>query len=733
MVSWKWRVKGWITSNFVRHLQSNAMNQNKQFIRKASTITNQTLKKLDFLWHSNVANLKEASNFYYSQIQQCKSLEEIINIQTHMKNNGFAPENLGTILFNAYLKYGSLDHARQVFEELPQRHVVVWNSMISCYIKKQKSVEAVSLYKRMACEGVYPNEFTLSCVLKAFSDLGFVYDGQKAHAKAVVLGFEVSDVFVGSALVDMYAKFGKMKNARLVADRVVEKDVVLFTSLIVGYVQNGEDCKAMEVFNQMVKKGVKANEYTYTTLLVSCGNLKNLFLGKLIHGLITKFGHESNISSQTSLLTMYSKCGLVEDSLNVFNRLVNPNLVTWTSLIVGLAQNGSEEVALSKFCEMMQSSVLPNCFTLSGALAACSSLAMLDQGKQIHTIILKLGLHLNKFIGAALINFYGRCGCVEHARMVYDAFSDRDLVFVNTMMYAYAQNGFEHKTLELYQQMQNMGLKPNDFTFVSILVACGNAGLVNEGRRIFDSFVGDSDIRITNEHYACMVDIYGRAGRIQEAISLINQVNNPDIVLWRTLLSACRTYGDVTTAERILKKVNELSSSDEGSLVLSSNLYASKGNWNLVMGAKSLMREKRLKKSPAMSWVVLGGEVHTFKAGDCSHTSFREIECMINKLMKKAKELGYVPATKFVLQNVDEKEKERSLYYHSEKLAIAFALWKTSGKASCIRIYKNLKVCGDCHAWIKLVTKVVGREIIARDMKRFHHFKDGICSCKDYW
>ncbi|XP_021714028.1 pentatricopeptide repeat-containing protein At5g65570-like [Chenopodium quinoa] len=605
--------------------------------------------------------------------------------------------------------------------------------MISCYIRQNRSPEAVALYKRMAVEGVCPDDFTLSCVLKAFSDLGLVCDGKKAHGKAVVLGLEVSNVFVGSALVDMYAKLGQMRNAHLVVDRVVEKDVILFTTLVVGYVQNGEDCEAMKAFNQMIKEGVKANEYTFTSLLVSCGNLKHSCLGMLIHGFIIKCGHEFGVSPQTSLLTMYSKCGMVDDALKVFEHLVNPNLVTWTSLIVGLLQNGREEVALSKFCQMMRSSVLPNCFTMSGALVACSNLATLDQGKQIHTIILKLGLHLNKFIGAALIDFYGRCGCVELAKLVYDGLFARDLVLVNTMMYAYAQNGFEHKTLELFQQMNDLGLEPNDVTLVSVLLACDNAGLVDEGRRIFDSFFGYRNIRITKEHYACMVDIYGRAGRLQEAEALINQADNPDIVLWRTLLSACRLHGDITMAGRIFNKVIELSPKDEGSLVLSSNLYASKGDWNQVICVKSLMRENRLKKSPAMSWVIIGGEVHTFMAGNCSQPNFKEIDCIIKELMKKVKELGYVPATEFVLQNLNEKEKERSLYYHSEKLAIAFSLWKTSGKTSCIRIYKNLKVCGDCHAWIKLVTKVVGREIIARDTKRFHHFKDGVCSCKDYW
>lgn len=636
---------------------------------------------------------------------------------------------------DAYLKCGSLVDAHKLFEEMPhrRRHAVAWNAMISCYIKQRKTEEAVSLYKRMVLEGVCPDDFTLSCVMKAFSDLGLVHEGRKAHGKAVVLGLEVLIVFVASAIVDMYAKFGQMRYASLVADRVVGKDVVLFTALIVGYVQHGEDHEAMWAFSGMIKEGVTANDFTFASLLVSCGNVEDLCLGKLIHGLIIKYGYESGIPLQTSVLTMYSKCGMVDDSLKVFGHLVNPNFVTWTSLITGLAQNGREEIALSKFHEMLCSSVIPNCFTLSGALRACSGLAVVDQGQQIHTITIKLGLNTEKFIGAALIDLYGKCGCVELAKLVYDGLCERDVVHANNMMYAYAQNSFANEALELFHCMRAMGLEPNDVTLVTVLSACNNAGLVDEGRRIFDSLSGHPNIRLTKEHYACMVDIYGRAGRLQEAESLINQVENPDVVLWRTLLSACRIRGEVAMAESIINKLIELSPRDEGTLVLSSNLYASTGNWSQVVGMKSIMRETRLKKSPAMTWVDIDREFHTFKAGDCSHPRFKEINYTLEALMMKVKELGYVPDTSFVLQDLDEQEKEKSLYYHSEKLAIAFSIWKTSNKATCIRIYKNLRVCGDCHAWIKFVTKVVGKKIVARDAKRFHHFKDGICSCRDYW
>ncbi|VVA35934.1 Hypothetical predicted protein [Prunus dulcis] len=485
----------------------------------------------------------------------------------------------------------------------------MWNSMISSYISHKKSKEGIGLYERMVLDGVCLDEYTFSCVFKAFSNLGLINEGRRGHGLSVVLGLEVSNAFVRSGLVDMYAKFGRMKDARLLSNRAVDKDVVLFMALIVGYSQHGDD---------------------------------DLTNGKLVHGLVIKSGYEPAVASQTSLLTMYARCGLIGDSLGIFKRFPNPNHVTWTSLIVGLVRNGREELALTKFRIMIRNSIIPNCLTLSR--------------KQIHTMVTKFGLDRDIYAGAALVNLYGKCGSTEMA--------------------SYAQNGFGHEAPELFNSMKELGLEPNEVTILSVLLACNNSGLVHEGCQIFAT--------ITNN----------QTTELEEAEALVKQVGNPDVVLWRTLLSACKLHGEVEMAERAVNK---------------------------------------FKKNPAMSWVDVDREVHTFMAGDLSHPRSREINETLEKLIGKVKLLGYVPDTRFVLQDMDEELKKRSLYYHSEKLAISFALLMSSNKNTIIRIFKNLRVCGDCHSWIKFVTKVSGREIIARDAKRFHHFKDGLCSCGDYW
>ncbi|MED6137998.1 hypothetical protein PIB30_070218 [Stylosanthes scabra] len=614
-------------------------------------------------------------NFCYSLIAQCahtKSLTTLRALHCHVIKSGSSYLTFGGHkLIHGYIKCGRLDDARKLFDEMPNRHIVTWNSMISSHVSHGRSREALDLYGSMLVEGVLPDAYTFSAIFKAFAEMGVLRHGQRAHGLAVVLGLEVLDGFVASAIVDMYAKFGRMRDAGLVFQRVSDKDVVLCTALIVGYSQDGFNGEALEVFEDMVGRGVKANEYTLASVLISCGNLGDLVIGQLIHGLVVKSGLESVVASQTSLLTMYSKCGMVEDSMKVFNHLAYASQVTWTSFIVGLVQNGREEVAVSIFREMLRCSMSPNPFTLSSILQACSSLAMLEVGEQVHAITLKTGVGGNKYVGAALINLYGKCGYIDKARCVFEAMMELDLVSFNSMIYAYSQNGFGQEALQLFERIKKLGHEPNGMTFMSILLACKNAGLVEEGCQIFSSIRNNHNIELTKDHFACMIDLLGRSKRVEEAAKLIEEVE---------------------MAEKVLKKIHEIAPGDGGTHVLLTNLYASAGKWNQVIEMKSTIRDLKLKKSPAMSWVDVDREVHTFMAGDFSHPRAHEIFNTLHDLVEKVKILGYNPDTRFVLQHLDDDEKKlSSLYYHSEKLAIAFALWKTGSRRTSIRIFKNLR------------------------------------------
>ncbi|KAI3910708.1 hypothetical protein MKW92_042359 [Papaver armeniacum] len=489
---------------------------------------------------------------------------------------------------------------------MPSKHIVTWNSMISTYIRQKKSMEAIILFEEMVLHGMVADEFTYSSVFKAFSNVGLFNQGRKAHGRLVVSGLKISNVFVASALVDMYSKFGKMKDARIVSDQILDKDVVVMSALIVGYTQNGEDVEALEIFRHMIKDGIRANDFTFSSILTACGNLGDMSKGKQIHALVIKSGFDFTVASRTALLTLYSKGGLLGDSFKVFDGFVNANTVTWTALITGLVQNGREESALSFFSQMIRSSISPNAFTLSTVLRACSMLALVKEGRHIHGLVLRMGLDRNSFVAATLIDMYGKCGITDDARSIFDDLGDLNVVAVNSMISAYAQNGYGAEAVELFDQMQELRVKPDNGTLVSVLSACSNAGLLEEGRRIFSSIEDNPEIEMSRDHYGCMVDLLGRAGKLKEAETLINQVKNPDVVLWRTLLSSCRIHGKVEMAERVMNRIVELEPGDEGAHTLMTNAYASKENWNEVTKMKVMMKKMNLKKNiPAMSWIEI--------------------------------------------------------------------------------------------------------------------------------
>ena len=699
------------------------------------------------LRESNYPPCRDAVRFttYASMLRRCaaeKYVQETKAVHAHMYRAGFPYLALGNKLIDAYLKSGSFYYARKVFDEMPARHIVSWNSMISSYVRRGMVPEAIVLYRRMPAEGVSPDGFTFASVLTALTELGSLSIGRQTHAHLLVsggLGGAANPLFVTTALVNLYAKLGSPKEARLVYDLSPEKDVVLGTALIVGCSQAGEDAEAARAFADMVNGGIAPNEFTFASVLVACGNLADISLGGTIHGLATKAGFDRGVSSQTSLLVMYCKCSLIDAALRVYSSFAAPdlNLVARTAAMGVFLASHREEEALSAFKSLLRDSssgkcCRPNAFALSTALRACASLALLRAGEQIHALAFKIGLSdADRFVVASLIDVYGKCGKVDLARALFEGLEDNDVVAVNSMIGGYAANGLGVEAMKLFHEATSSGLRPSNATFTSALAACGAAGMVEEGRRIFAA-IGEP----TREHVSCFVDVLARGGRLAEAERLLveSRVVNPDAVLWRTLLGACKLHGEVEMAERAARRVLELSPGDEGTVVLLSNVYAAAGRWAEVAQTKRAARGMGLKKEPAVSWVEAGKRVHCFVAGDRSHPRAAEIYETLEALIERTRRLGYVPDKRFVLDKLDEESSfdgERSLYYHSEKLAVAFAVM--SGGEGTITVMKNLRVCGDCHAWLKLATVVLGRGISARDARRYHHFSDGLCSCGDYW
>eukprot|EP01018_Ginkgo_biloba_P030410 Gb_26158 [translate_table: standard] len=697
-----------------------------------------------------------------------KALTEGKQVHAHMIINGIKPNMfLWFKLISMYSNCGSLVYARLIFEKMPNWHVYSWNLMIKGYVTFGYCEEALALYYQMQRHSILPNNYTFPFVLKACAGLAALTKGKEIHNYTIKRGYE-SDVFVGSALIDMYAKCGSLEFAHNVFDKMSQRNVVTWNALIAGYIQNG-NCEeavklfhemqvggvkqnvvtwnvmiaghtqnghaneALKLFRQMQLAGVKPNSVTIASVLPACALVEDLEQGKEIHDYIANCGFESDVFVVSALVDMYAKCGSVEVARQEFDKMSQRNVVSWNAMIAGYAQNEHANEALKLFSQMQLAGIKPNSFTLASVLPACAHLAAMQPGKEIHGYIIRSRLDSDTYSGSALIDMYAKCGCINIARQVFDKISIRDVALWNSMIVAYGVHGHGKDALMLFTEMQLAGMMPDQITFTAILSACSHAGFVKEGWQYFDSMSRDYQIAPRMEHYACMVDLLGRAGHLDEAQYFINNMPlEPSADVWGALLGACRIHGNIVVGEHAAEHLFELEPQNTGYYILLSNIYAEAGRWDDVAKVRTMLRGRGLKKTPGCSWIVVDNTVHEFLVGDMSHPQSGKIYAFLETLVKQMKEAGYVPDTRFVLHDMSEEEKEYSLCGHSEKLAIAFGIINTC-PGTPIRITKNLRVCGDCHSATKFISKIVEQEIIVRDVSRFHHFKDGLCSCGDYW
>ncbi|PIN01863.1 hypothetical protein CDL12_25628 [Handroanthus impetiginosus] len=442
---------------------------------------------------------------------------------------------------------------------------------------------------------------------------------------------------------------------------------------------------------------------------------------------------ETNLVSFTAMITGYAKIGDLDEARMLFDGMKERDVVSWNVMIDGYAQHGRPNESLILFRQMLKARMKPNEATMLAVLSACGQVGALESGKWIHLYLGYSSMSINAHLGTALIDMYSKCGSLEDARMVFDGIKDKDSVVYNAMIVGYAIHGFTQEALNLFMEMSQVGLHPTDITFIGILSACAHAGLVSEGWALFNLMKDDCGIQPKVEHYGCMVNLLGRAGKLEEAYDLVKGTSiDTDSVLWGTLLGACRLHKNVDLGEQIVEFLHGLGLANSGTYVLLSNIYASTGNWDGVARMRAVMKQSGVQKEPGCSSIEVNNKVHEFLAGDMKHPKSKEIYEMLKQMNKWLKAHGYTSQTDAVLHNIGDAEKERSLEVHIEKLALAFGLISTKPRTT-IKIFKNLRVCPDCHAVIKLISKITGRKIVMRDRNRFHHCVDGLCSCGDYW
>lgn len=650
-------------------------------------------------------------------------------IKTQFDSNAFVV----TGLVDMYAKCKCILEAEYLFELAPdKRNHVLWTAMVTGYSQNGDGHKAIECFRDMRGEGIECNQFTFPSILTACGSISACGFGAQVHGCIVRSGFG-ANVFVGSALVDMYSKCGDLSNARRMLETMEVDDPVSWNSMIVGCVRQGLGEEALSLFRIMHLRHMKIDEFTYPSVLNCFSFVMDMRNAMSVHSLIVKTGFEAYKLVNNALVDMYAKRGYFDYAFDVFEKMTDKDVISWTSLVTGCVHNGSYEEALRLFCEMRIMGIHPDQIVIAAVLSACAELTVLEFGKQVHANFLKSGLGSSLSVDNSLVSMYAKCGCIEDANKVFDSMEIQDVITWTALIVGYAQNGRGRESLNFYNDMIASGVKPDFITFIGLLFACSHAGLVEHGRSYFQSMEEVYGIKPGPEHYSCMIDLLGRSGKLMEAKELLNQMAvQPDATVWKALLAACRVHGNVELGERAANNLFELEPKNAVPYVLLSNLYSAAGKWEEAAKTRRLMKLRGVSKEPGCSWIEMSSKVHRFMSEDRSHPRTAEIYSKVDEIMILIKEAGYVPDMNFALHDMDEEGKELGLAYHSEKLAVAFGLL-TMPPGAPIRIFKNLRICGDCHTAMKYVSGVFHRHVILRDSNCFHHFREGACSCSDYW
>lgn len=621
------------------------------------------------------------------QISRCKTIREVKQFHALLiKTAQIHDLSVATELLKlcATSDYRDTQYALSVFSLLPERNCFSWNTIIRALAESDDNdgpLDAFLLFCQMVSDGmVEPNRFTFPSVLKACSRVARLEEGKQVHGLVIKFGLD-SDEFVVSNLLRMYVMCGSMEDAQI---------------LFYGNIDGVED----KDMNRMVRDKRK---------------------------------QEGNVVLWNVMIDGYVRLGNLKAARELFDRMRQRSVVSWNVMISAYAQNGIFKKAVEMFYKMQMEDVSPNRVTLVSVLPAISRLGALELGKWVHLYAEKNKIPVDDVVGSALVDMYAKCGSIEKAILVFERLPKHNVITWNAIIGGLAMHGRANEVFSYFSKMERTGVSPSDVTYIAILSACSHAGLVDKGRYFFKHMVDIARLEPRIEHYGCMVDLLGRAGFLEEAEELIlNMPIRADDVIRKALLGACKMHSNIEIGRRAAEVLMHFAPHDSGAYVALSNMYASVGDWDAVAEVRLMMKDLDIRKDPGCSWIEIDGVIHEFLVEDDSQPRAKEIHSMLEEISYKLSLEGYRPDTTQVLLNMDEKQKESLLHYHSEKIAVAFGLISTPPKMP-LQIIKNLRICEDCHSSMKLISKIYERKITIRDRKRFHHFEHGSCSCRDYW
>jgi len=508
---------------------------------------------------------------------------------------------------------GDFNYANSVFIRIDVPSVYIWNSMIKAYSNTNNLDEALYMYREMQRRGYSPDHFTFPFVLKACSLLTHPNYGTSVHNRIVKTGFE-SDVYASCGLLNMYVSCADMEAGLKVFDLIPKWNVVAWTSLIAGYVNNGWPSRAIEVFKDMEFWNIEPNEITLVNVLVACAHMRDIDTGKWVHSRVCQLGYDPfesdltfNVILATAIIDMYGKCGSFRYATNLFYKMPERNLVVWNSMIGAFNQYGRVEEALGLFFDMLIAGFQPDTATFLSVISACAQLGPLALGQSIHAFVLKTNLSEDTAIGTALVDMYAKIGDAGSSQQIFCKMEKKDVMAWTSMIVGLAMHGHGEEALSTFKRMQeDAALIPDEITYIGVLCACSRVGLVEEGQRHFTSMVDVYNIEPTMEHYGCMVDLLSRAGYFEEAERLVKKMPiRPNIAIWGALLNGCDIHENVNLVDQMRSRITALDPEGSGVYVLLSNIYARAGKWQEVKLARELMAHRRVEKTLGHSTVEL--------------------------------------------------------------------------------------------------------------------------------
>lgn len=603
-------------------------------------------------------------------------------------------------------------------------------AQIEKLVLHKKYQEALELFEILECESdnYDVGKSTYEALVNACIGLKSIRGVKRVFSNMVNSGFKLDQYMMNRVLL-MHVRCGMMTDALYLFDEMPGRNLVSWNTVIAGLVANGDYIGAFKLFLEMWEEFPKAGSHTFSTMLRAASGLGLVFAGRQLHSCALKegLGRESFVSS--ALIDMYGKCGSIEDAQCVFDEMPEKTTIAWNSLMAGYALHGYGEEVLDMYNEMQDSGVKMDHFTFSTILSVCAKLGSLEHTKQAHAGLLRHGFGSDVVANTALVDVYSKWGRIEDARNIFDNMPKKNGMSWNALIHGYSNHGRVIEAVELFEQMLREGMGPDHVTFLAVLSACSYSGLSDRGWAIFESMSSDFKVEPRAMHYACMIELIGRQGLLDEAFAFIQDAPFPPTVnMWAALLRACRIHKNLELGKFAAEEIYRMEPEKLSDYIVLLNIYKGAGMLEEAAEVLQTLKRKGLLMVPVCTWIEIKKQPHVFVSGRIQAGGI--VEKVVELLAEISKD-GYVFGEKFVLPDVDERE-ESELVFHSEKLAIAFGLINTSS-STALRLVQSHRICLDCHNAIKLIAKVTGREFTVRDASRFHRFKDGNCSCGDYW